>query len=162
MVENCSHGQNGTQMYILAILVVVFADVAQVRCEGLDGQGTRDLPALPLNDHTCQKHTYHEVWRQILLRGRTVCRRCGHPEATDGKSCSHKRKKKKLSADVVWGLTSLHRSFKTPHSGLIDSGLHPYRRGITGSCCLLEMDYHGLQGLIDSPWCECLTMVTTG
>lgn len=58
MVENCSQGPNGAQMYILAILVVVFADVAQVRCEGLDSQGTRDLPALPLNDHTCHKHTY--------------------------------------------------------------------------------------------------------
>lgn len=43
--------------YILAVLVVVFADVAEVRRKGLDGQGTRDLPAFPLNDHTCREET---------------------------------------------------------------------------------------------------------
>lgn len=49
---------------ILAVLVVVFADVAEVRREGLDSQGTWDLPAFPLNDDTCHRHTYQHNERQ--------------------------------------------------------------------------------------------------
>lgn len=41
----------------LAVLVVVFADVAEVSGEGLHRQRTRDLPALPLDDHACHTQT---------------------------------------------------------------------------------------------------------
>lgn len=43
---------------ILAVLVVIFADVAEVCSEGLDSQRTWDLPTFPLNDQTCHTHTH--------------------------------------------------------------------------------------------------------
>lgn len=57
-------------LHILAVLVVVFADVAEVRRKGLDSQGTWDLPTFPLNDHTCHKtHTPQtESERQTVER----------------------------------------------------------------------------------------------
>lgn len=60
VVKSWSQGRNG-QSDILAVLVVIFADVAEVRCKGLNSQGTWDLPTFPLNDHTCHKHTYHKL-----------------------------------------------------------------------------------------------------
>lgn len=40
--------------HLLAVLVVVLADVAEVGGEGLHGQGAGDLPAPPLDDHSCR------------------------------------------------------------------------------------------------------------
>ena len=40
--------------HLLAVLVVVLADVAEVGREGLHGQGAGDLPAPPLDDHSCR------------------------------------------------------------------------------------------------------------
>lgn len=51
----------GKMFYILAVLVVVFADVAEVRCKRLDSQRTWDLPTFPFNDQTCDTHTHHEL-----------------------------------------------------------------------------------------------------
>lgn len=44
-------------VHILAILVVVFADVAEVCRKGLNSQRTRDLPTFPLNDQPWRKHS---------------------------------------------------------------------------------------------------------
>lgn len=75
VVKNWSQGRNG-QSDILAVLVVIFADVAEVRCKGLNSQGTWDLPTFPLNDHTCHKHTYHK------LRARPTAEKHEPPERT--------------------------------------------------------------------------------
>lgn len=57
------------ERYVLAVLVVVLADVAEVRCERLDCQGTRDLAAFPLDDHACHKRTQPIVRvRNLTLR----------------------------------------------------------------------------------------------
>lgn len=63
-------------VYILAVLVVVFADVAEVRCEGLHSQRTRDLPAFPLNDHTCHTHHKHRASHEAENRNRIL--QAGH------------------------------------------------------------------------------------
>ena len=59
-------------LHILAVLVVIFADVAEVRRKGLNSQGTSDLPTFPLNDDTCHKQTQHKMRvrhrQQIPLR----------------------------------------------------------------------------------------------
>lgn len=72
-------------LYILAVLVVVFANVAEVRRKGLNSQGTWDLPAFPLNDHTCHKHIYHTLKvrdiqqrNEIPLKRLLLSRLCGH------------------------------------------------------------------------------------
>jgi len=44
-------------LHILAVLVVIFADVAEVCRKGLHSQGTRDLSTFPLNDNTCHEDT---------------------------------------------------------------------------------------------------------
>lgn len=59
-------------LYILAVLVVIFTDVAEVRSKGLNSQGTSDLPTFPLNDDTCHKETQYNMRvkhrQQIPLR----------------------------------------------------------------------------------------------
>lgn len=40
--------------HLLAVLVVILADVAEVGREGLHGQGAGDLPTPPLDDHSCK------------------------------------------------------------------------------------------------------------
>lgn len=45
-------GRQESAGHLLAVLVVVFADVAQVSSKCLHGQGAGDLYALPLNDHS--------------------------------------------------------------------------------------------------------------
>lgn len=52
----------------LAVLVVVFADVAEVSGERLHRQRTRDLPALPLDDHACHTQTHGEQHAYPSLR----------------------------------------------------------------------------------------------
>lgn len=57
----------GTERYVLAVLVVVLADVAEVRCKRLDRQGTRDLATFPLDDHACHKRTQPILSEKLTL-----------------------------------------------------------------------------------------------
>lgn len=58
--------------HLLAVLVVVLADVAEMSREGLDRQWTRNLAAFPLNDQACRKTRTHARTRtHIHIHTRT-------------------------------------------------------------------------------------------
>ena len=52
-------------VHSLAVLVVIFADVAKVSSKCLHGQRAGDLPTLPLEDHPCREERRHTPFRTV-------------------------------------------------------------------------------------------------